>query len=81
MDGEVDSRATVTHAGILDMQVCVPGEWTDEQVIDFAESQYPCGTSSGWGIRKQGDPSLAGQNERVKCQGGPEGNVHIMLDA
>lgn len=73
--------ASVTKRGALDMQVCVPGAWKDEQVIAFAEKENPCGTEHGWGIRKQGHEALSGTDERVKCQGGPEGNVHIMLDA
>lgn len=73
-------EATVTFTGILDMQVCVPDSWTDEEVTDFANAQNPAGTTNGWQIRKEGDPGLAGDDERVKCRGGPVGNVHIMLD-
>jgi hypothetical protein len=53
------SQATVTRQGVSDMQVCVPGDWTDAQVIAFAEREYPCGTQNGWQIRRQGDPALA----------------------
>jgi hypothetical protein len=74
------SYANVTHCGALDMQVCVPKEWTDEQVRTFAESEYPCGTANGWQIRREGDPQLAGAAERVQCST-MAGNVHIMLDA
>jgi hypothetical protein len=72
--------AQVTKFGALDMQVCVPAEWTDEQVLAFAEQQYPCGTTHGWLIRRQGDEALAGSDERVACAG-IKTNVHIMLDA
>lgn len=70
----------VTRFGMLDMQVCVPTAWTDEQVRTFAETKYPCGTSLGWQIRRQGSEALAGSNERVKCAQ-RSGYVHIMLDA
>ena len=70
----------VTHYGVLSMQVCVPSDWTDEQVRTFAEKEYPCGTSNGWFIRKQGDERLAGADERVPCAD-RVGFVHIMLDA
>jgi len=73
--------AMVTRTGALDMQVCVPNDWTDKQVIYFAEAQNPCGTSTGWQIRRENDPRLLGKPERVACVGGPPGNVHIMLDA
>lgn len=70
----------VTHMGFLDMQVCVPTDWDDDQVRRFAEQEYPCGTTNGWQIRRTGDEALLGQNERVTCEG-REGYVHIMLDA
>jgi hypothetical protein len=72
--------ATVTRQGALDMQVCVPAEWTDEQVKAFANRENPCGTSHGWQIRREGDKALAGAKERVQCKT-LESNVHIMLDA
>lgn len=71
---------TVNKAGALDVQVCVPEDWTDEQVIQLAESEYPCGTRHGWQIRKEGSEHLAGMPERNPC-GKRKGFVHIMLDA
>ena len=70
----------VTQRGLLDMQVCVPNDWSDKQAIAFAEEQFPCGTMNGWFIRRQGDKLLAGADERVPCKQRP-GFVHIMLDA
>ena len=72
--------ASVTQCGLLDMQVCVPSEWTDDQVLVFAASKNPCGTENGWAIRRQGADGLGGDDERVKCEALPE-HVHIMLDA
>lgn len=69
----------VTQRNALDMQVCVPYWWTDEQIIAFAEGEYPSGTS-GWAIRKKGDPALAGDPERNPCSSRDE-FVHVMLDA
>jgi hypothetical protein len=73
----------VTRAGALDMQVCVPKDWTDEQVRDFAELEYPCGTQNGWQIRKEGDKNLAGSHERVPCadENRKTTHVHVVLDA
>lgn len=72
--------AKVTHLGIFDMQVCVPMEWTDKDVLTFAEKEYPSGTDGGWEIRKEGDPALSEDSERVPCDD-RSGCVHIMLDA
>jgi len=72
-------QAEVTIFGIFDMQVCVPKDWTDEQVIAFAETEYPSGTS-GWHIRREGDEALANDPERNPCDK-RMGFVHIMLDA
>lgn len=71
---------TVLHHGLLDMQVCVPKEWTDAQVLAFAEREYPCGTQSGWQIRREGSESLKGMPERNQCAQSSS-RVHIMLDA
>lgn len=72
--------AEVTRRGALDMQVCVPAAWTDEQVKSFADRENLCGTSNGWSIRRDGDPALGGDPERRQCAS-REGHVHIMLDA
>lgn len=69
----------IVKRGILDMQVCVPKEWTDEQVIQFAERENPCGTSLGWAIRREGNKSLMGQPERNRCSE-RKNYVHIMLE-
>lgn len=73
-------EAEITRVGVLDIQVCVPSEWTDEQVKEYVNNKYLCGTTNGWQIRKQGHKLLAGADERVKCSA-KEGFVHIMLDA
>lgn len=70
----------VTRRGAFDMQVCVPADWTDEQVKEFADKEYESGTDNGWFIRKEGDKGLSGDPERAKCSS-RHGFVHIMLDA
>lgn len=72
--------AEVIRRGLLDMQVCVPENWTNEQVITFANTEIPCGTENGWQIRRQGDDVLAGADERATCSDMSD-HVHIMLDA
>ncbi len=70
----------VTRTGILDMQVCVPKNWSDFEVRAFAEQENRCGTTAGWAIRRQGDPALIGMAERGQCAERTD-FVHIMLDA
>jgi hypothetical protein len=79
-EDEEEWGAETTRTGALDMQVCVPKDWTDEQVKEFADLDNPCGTINGWFIRKQGDKALAGADERVPCSD-RKGFVHVMLDA
>jgi len=74
------SEPTVTRRGSLDMQVCVPADWSDDQVVEFASIANPCGTVDGWGIRREGSKYLAGAPERRICED-RKGFVHITLDA
>ena len=69
----------ITKFGALDMQVCVPKEWTDKQVIEFANDNNPARTTGGWCVVKEGSIYLAGDPERVTCKEHPR-NVHIMLE-
>lgn len=64
---------------LCSLQVCVPESTTDATVETFANQARPTGIESRWKIRRQGDPALAGTDERVKCTG-RAGCVHIMLD-
>ncbi len=72
-------KPEITMRGILDMQVCVPEDWTDEQVKEFADRENLCGTTYGWFIRKDTE-RLGGSPERNPCRE-RKGFVHIMLDA
>lgn len=72
--------AEVTRRGALDMQVCVPADWTLDQIKAFADRENLCGTENGWQIRTEGSPLLRGEPERVKCAA-RAGHVHVMLDA
>jgi hypothetical protein len=68
----------VTRTGMLDMQVCVPADFTDWQVEEFANTATPSGTEHGWHMRTADDPAQAGAPLRVPCRD-REGHVHIML--
>lgn len=73
-------EAEVTRRGLLDMQVCVPKEWGDNKIIDFAEHENQCGTSNGWSIRREGSEYLSGSPERAQCEERSD-FIHVMLDA
>ena len=73
-------KPQVSRRGFLDMQVCVPKDWTDEQVKTFADEHNPCGTTGGWFVRKQINYKAKGQLERQPCED-HEDFVHIVLDA
>ncbi len=73
-------EAEITHYGIFDMQLCVPMGWADEQVLNFAAEKNPSGTETGWQIRREGDPALDGDPERIPCDD-RSGFIHLMVDA
>jgi hypothetical protein len=72
-------KAEVTKTGMLDMQVCVPNDWTDDEIKAFADRENLAGTETGWHIRREGSKYLNGAKERVDCTG-RVGFVHVMLD-
>lgn len=80
MSPDLQHDPVVTKQSALDLQVCVPATWTDEEVKTFADKERCCGTEHGWEITRQGDPALNGDSERVFCQG-RTGFVHLMLHA
>jgi hypothetical protein len=68
----------VTKMGLVDMQVCVPTDYSDEQAEQFANVERPTGLDHGWKLREADDPAQAGAPIRVKCRD-RDGYVHIML--
>lgn len=69
----------VTKRAVLSCQVCVPSDYSDSRVKEYADLANPAGTQLGWIIRREGDPDLCGMPERQPCAT-REGCVHIMLD-
>ena len=75
-------KPIVIQSGLVDMQVCVPATFTDDEVIEFANRENPAGTEGGWSIRTaEDDPVQKGDATRVDCLDTEErsGCVHIML--
>lgn len=66
------NKPCMVRIGLLDMQTCVPHDYTDKQIIEFVESQHPCGTTQGWHI----DYDLG----RVQCAK-DENCVHVVVVA
>lgn len=75
----VEPYPQLLRSGAFDCQLCVPADWDDARVVQFAEIAYPAGTELGWHIRREGDKALCGARERVPCDS-RAGFVHIMLD-
>lgn len=73
------SRAVVTHIGMLDMQVCVPAEWTDKEVEEFANAANPAGGDLTWSMVPADSEFLAGDPVRNPCAERVD-YVHIMLE-
>jgi len=69
----------VVRTNLVDMQVCVPEDWDDDEVKTFADRENPVCVPAGWDIRKEGSKFLGGDPERNPCQR-REGFVHITLD-
>jgi hypothetical protein len=74
------SRGQIIRRGPLDLQLCVPTEWTDEEVREYANHAELCGTANGWQIVREGDKYLNGDPERVRCEN-LISHVHIRVVA
>lgn len=74
----VNRGPMVTRRGLCDLQVCVPANWSDAQVEEFANSDTPTGLESHWRLRAADDKYQRGAPIRVQCAE-CVGNVHIML--
>ena len=78
LDLSVD-RGFMLRAGAFTCAVCVPKAWDDERVIDFAESNYPCGTTNGWQIAKPGGFFVGDSEVCIQCPD-DENRHHLLLD-
>jgi hypothetical protein len=75
------SRGQILRRGTRgDLQLCVPAEWTDEQVREYANHAELCGTVNGWQIMREGNKLLNGNPERIECEN-LAAHVHIRVEA
>lgn len=58
----------VLEVSLGSLRLCVPGDWTDLQVLEFAEDEEPCGAKCGWKIC----------GERLACRDG-DGMAHVIV--
>ena len=72
----VPHRPEVVKELFLAIQVCVPVDWLQKQIEEFANDQVICGTKSGWMMRTEpiGDDLV-----KMECNE-KEGFVHIIMD-
>ena len=68
----MDVNPEVLKVGLVSAHVCVPGEWTNQQVEDFVNMHNPTGLDHGWRVHKTKDP------ERVPCEDRCS-YVHVVL--
>lgn len=90
--GTATEAPAVLRFGGLDMQVCVPAEWSDDEIVAFAQSENRKTVDGivsdekanevgamNLAIRREGDKMLGGYPERNPCSERP-GYVHVVLD-
>jgi hypothetical protein len=74
----IEQKAEVVRLRVFALQVCVPSDWTKEQIEDFANRASPTGIQSKWYVRT--DDEAKGDPQRVPCSK-PEraGFVHVVM--
>lgn len=78
--GELVEGGMIIKEGVFALGVCVPADWTDEQISQWATKVYHCGATSGWHVRKEGDRLITEDSpERGVCEKDPS-RVHVVLD-
>ena len=72
------AEAQIIRIGFFQMQLCVPKEFSDKEIIEFAERENPAGTQNGWNLVRDGDEILGGDSARVQCLE-IEDNIHVVV--
>jgi hypothetical protein len=71
-----DVGGVVLGAERFSAQVCVPQDWTDARIVQFATDEL---LSAGWCIRRERDAPPYASPERQPCRI-RDGYVHVVLD-
>lgn len=72
-------KPSVIQQRFLNIQICVPKDWTDEQAEEFANEEISTGITSKWEMVHDNDDMLNGDPERAQCDDDPE-YIHIVLN-
>lgn len=77
-NADEDKEPEIISQNILAIQVCVPDNFADKEIIEFAERANPCMTENGWFVREK---DLDGNKQkRVACEK-RTGFTHVILEA
>lgn len=68
----------VLRVSLFAAHVCVPADYTDQQVEEFVNKDSPTGIASKWRICRNGHAFLGEDAERVVCED-RKGCVHMLL--
>lgn len=65
----------IVRWSLLSMQVCVPEDYTDEAITEFANRNHPTGIESQWQIKTEYDDDTP---VRTPCES-RRGCVHVVV--
>lgn len=72
-------KAEIIKIGLFGMQLCVPKDWTEIEIIESIENTHACGTTGGWRIVKDGSGLLGDDPARVQCAEKSD-FVHVLVE-
>lgn len=74
------SEVTFIGVGIACLSICVPADYTPEQIEEAANTTYPTGLESGGRWELSDDPTFSGgQTNPCDCERGPS-HRHYLLN-
>lgn len=59
------ANPTVLNQNVFSLQLCVPKDWSNDQILKWVETVNPCGTKAGWQIVNE--PDRKGNPARNPC--------------
>lgn len=77
-DAATDTSEVTTIAyGIVFLSLCVPADWTKEQIEEAANVLHPTGIQSSWAISDESH-FASGQTNPCECERGPSFKHHLL---
>lgn len=61
------------------LALCGSSEWTESEILAYAEEHRPAGTSRGWALVSEGDSRLGGSRQRTPCPDTGRVAVHVVV--